>query len=291
MMTSTLTADDNVKATPIEEQEVNKKKPKLSFKFATKFRNLEYPDWFTFYAKRSYFAFRFSPYSYFDSRPQLSSNITSVLVIIAILISIFTLTITWFHLLLLPFLFYGWGDFYLRFPFDTGKKDECEHPDYGFYVYHVDPAPGEINFPTCFIWQWNNYNSIDFPWARTFIRHSIFLKNGLWEHEGPGNHKGFYNEEWKDKQYMVEYDFTDKYDNTVIPAKVYIEEREWRQHWMKWTGFNAHVKRVIDIHFSKEVGSRKGGWKGGVVGCSYPMKKGESALDCIKRMEQERTFR
>jgi hypothetical protein len=89
----------------------------------------------------------------------------------------------------------------------------------------------------------------------------------------------------------VNYDFLDKSDYTLIPTKVYVEEREWRQHWLKWTSMFAHVRRSIDVHFSKEVGSRKGSWKGGVLGCGYEMKKGESALQCIKRMELERTFR
>lgn len=279
--------------TPAHELEKNKKKEKISFRFKTKFSDRDtenYKDWFSFYPKGSYFKFRFSSYSYFDPRPQISSNITSVLVIAIVLFSILALSFTWFHLLLVPFLFLGWGDFYLSLPFDTGKGNECDTPDYGFYMYHVDPAPGKLNFPICLIWQWNSYKSWDMPWARDWVRTSIMLKDGTWVHETKGNPKEFYNDEWKDQQYMIEYDFLDKSDGTIIPTKVYVEEREWRQHWLKWTSKFAHVRRSIDVKFSKEVGSRKGSWKGGTIGCGYTMKKGETALECIKRMEQERKF-
>ena len=117
------------------------------------------------------------------------------------------------------------------------------------------------------------------------------LKDGSWEHEVKGDRKDFYELKQQDKQYLINYDFTDKFDGQVIPTKVYVEEREWRQRWLKWTSLFANVRRVIEVSFSKEVGSRKGSWKGGTVGCSYPINKGESALECIKRMEKERTFR
>lgn len=290
---------NNCKATP--KSGIHNNKPNTRYKFQTKFSSRDtedYNKWFEWGYFKSYFKFQFDCWGYFDPRPQIKSNITSVLVIVTLLISLFTLSFTWFHLLLMPFLFFGYGDFYLSLPFNTGNNNESDNPSYGFYMYHVDPIPGKINFPTMFIWQWGDYNSYDMPWTRTWIRTSILLKSPtehlsplVWEHETKGNHKDFYSDEWKEKQYMIEYDFLDKSDNTYIPTKVYIEEREWRQHWLKWTKFGAHIRRTIDVQFSKEVGSRKGSWKGGTLGCGYLMKKGETALECIKRMEQERTFR
>lgn len=283
--------DNTCKATPLSE--LRKEKKKVSYRFQTNFsmRDTEYhKDWLSFYPQKSYFKFRLDSWGYFDPRPQISSNITSIAVLLILIMSLFTLSITWFHLLLLPFIFFGWGDFYLNLPFNSGKTDECENPSYGFYMYHVDPVPGKLNFPTEFIWQWNSYKSYTLPWGHTWIRSSILLKDGTWEHEKKGDRKEFYNDEWKEKQYMIEYDYVDKYDNTIIPTKVYVEEREWRPIWFKWTSLFAMVRRSIDVHFSEEVGSRKGSWKGGTIGCGYPMKKGESAMECIKRMELERTL-
>lgn len=267
-----------------------KKREHISFKFRTKFgEQVEDRSWCSFYFNRSYFKFEIAPFSYFDPRPRILTNITSLIVIAVLLFSLAMLSISWAHLLLLPFLFFGWGDIYLKLPFDTGK-DQSEHPSYGFYVYHVDPAPGKLNIPTCVIWQWNSYKSYDFPWAYTWVRTSVMLKDKSWEHETTGDRKDFYELKEQDKQYLINYNFTDKYDGKVIPTKVYIEEREWRQHWLRKTSFFAKIIRVIEVNFSEEVGKRKGSWKGGTVGCGYHMKKGETALECIKRMEVERIF-
>jgi len=277
--------------TPASELREEKKREKINFKFKTRFgEQVEDRSWCNIYFNRSYFKFEISPFSYFDPRPRILTNITSLIVIAVLLFSLLTLSIGWAHLLLLPFLFFGWGDIYLKLPFDTGK-DQSEHPSYGFYVYHIDPVPGKLNIPSCVIWQWGNYNSYDFPWAYTWVRSSVLLKNDTWEHEIKGDRKDFYEDKWKDIQYRIDYLFFDKSDETLIPTKVYVEEREWRAHWLKWTSLFSLVRRTIDVDFSKEVGSRKGSWKGGTVGCGYNMKKGETALECIKRMQEERVFR
>ena len=83
---------------------------------------------------------------------------------------------------------------------------------------------------------------------------------------------------------------TDKYDNEKIPTTIYVEEREWRPKWLKWTKMFAIINRTIDVHFSKEVGKRKGSWKGGTLGCGYTLRKNETPLECLKRMEVERNF-
>jgi hypothetical protein len=40
----------------------------------------------------------------------------------------------------------------------------------------------------------------------------------------------------------------------------------------------------------KEAGKRKGSWKGGTLGCGYELKKNETPLECLRRMESEREF-
>lgn len=87
------------------------------------------------------------------------------------------------------------------------------------------------------------------------------------------------------------YDYTDKYDGTVIPCTFWVEEMEWRPKWLTWTGKWKYVKKYIEIKFDKEVGSRKGSWKGGCIGCSYDLLENETPMECIKRMERERDFR
>lgn len=107
-------------------------------------------------------------------------------------------------------------------------------------------------------------------------------------------------EDWQTYSYMDKnikdhpaiwmYDYTDSYDGSVIPCKIYVEEQEWRPKWLRWTKKWAHIKRCIKVDFDEEVGSRKGSWKGGCLGCGYEMLPGEDPIDCIKRMEKERQF-
>lgn len=69
-------------------------------------------------------------------------------------------------------------------------------------------------------------------------------------------------------------------------ATIKVEQRRWTRWWLPW----RKVSRYIDIEFSGEVGERSGSWKGGVLGCSYNMLPNELAVDCLRRMERERTF-
>jgi hypothetical protein len=175
----------------------------------------------------------------------------------------------------------------LILPFRNKWTDECDPPKWGiaihnntFWVY----KGGKGN--------WNGGNkwwSWSFPFiTKYWVRTSILLKNDTWEHETNGNIKNFYEDEWKQKQKSWNYDYTDSYDGEVIPTTIYVEEREWRPKWLKWTKLFAHVNRSIDIHFSKECGKRKGCWKGGTLGCGYTLLPNEEPLDCLKRMEKER---
>ena len=83
------------------------------------------------------------------------------------------------------------------------------------------------------------------------------------------------------------YDFTDPYDGEVIPCKFWVEEMEWRPKWLKWTKRFAKTQRYIEVEFSKEMGSKKGTWKGGTVGVTYNMLPYEHPNETIQRMEKE----
>jgi hypothetical protein len=67
-------------------------------------------------------------------------------------------------------------------------------------------------------------------------------------------------------------------------ATIKPERRVWTRSWLPW----KQESRYIDIEFNEEVGERTGTWKGGVLGCSHPMKPGETPADTLRRMEAER---
>jgi len=72
----------------------------------------------------------------------------------------------------------------------------------------------------------------------------------------------------------------------LVKATVRVERHVVRRTWLP---FRIN-KDAICVTFSSEVGPERGSWKGGVTGCGWTMKRGESAVQCLRRMERERRF-
>lgn len=217
----------------------------------------DYVDWVIFYWGWN-FDISFQLCGYFDNRPRIN------------------LDLIFFSLSLI-------------LPFRNSWTDECDPPKWGLAIHNNTVwiyRGGKGNMKGGGKWWTWNIPFITMDWVRT----SILLKDDTWEHETKGNHKSFYKDEWKEKQKSWTYDYTDKYDGEVIPTTIYVDEREWRPKWLKWTKLFAKTRRGIDVHFSKECGERKGSWKGGTLGCGYELLSNETPLDCLKRMEKERNF-
>ena len=73
-------------------------------------------------------------------------------------------------------------------------------------------------------------------------------------------------------------------------ATIHGEEMEWRLKWFPWLPWPRKIHRSIAISFDDEVGERSGSWKGGVTGCSFEWRDGESMKGCLLRMQHEREF-
>jgi hypothetical protein len=222
-------------------------------------------DWMEFCTGFSKWNFRISPASYFDNRAYISFS-----------------TI--------------WGQFYLHIPFIRSKYDECDPPQYGFYFY------GEGQWiPDTFVWCWKKKTyHFEMPWALNWYRTSKMRNDGKWESEFKPQRLGQRNKEFydKDKWAGVFWEETYPYSYTLksgevqdVLATITIEEREWRRKWLMFTSLFNFVRTSISIEFSEEVGERRGSWKGGTLGCGYDLKKGETPLQCLRRMEREREFR
>ena len=215
----------------------------------------ESTDWVIFYWG-NHFDISYEICGYFDNRPRINLDLI-----------FFSLTFV--------------------LPFRNKWTDECDAPKWGISIHNNTVwihRGGKGNMKGGSKW-WTWY--IPFL-TKEWVRTSILLKGGIWEHETKGNRKDFYKEEWKEKQESWTYNYIDSYDGEVIPTTIYVDEREWRPKWLKWTSLFAKKSRSIDIHFSKEVGKRKGSWKGGTLGCSYELLPNELPIDCLKRMEKER---
>ena len=73
--------------------------------------------------------------------------------------------------------------------------------------------------------------------------------------------------------------------NRVATAHV-----ERMSHGYRWFPLPINKRVSIWVSFDQEVGEDTGSWKGGTTGCGYTLKKGETPLGCLHRMEQERKF-
>lgn len=249
----------------------------------------ESPEWVTFYPTFNS-SFYIEKAGYFDERPTIHTSVTQLIVLFTLPVLVFY---TLWGLVLFPFLFFGWGSLYIHLPIKTGIQD-CESATWGVNIHNNTLwiyIGGGGNFEGGKKWITWNFPFLTKEWFRT----SILLKDGSWEHEFKNERLGernkqFWKDEWKEKQASWNYDYIDSYDNSVIPTTIYVEEREWRPKWLQWTKLFAITNKTIDAHFSKEVGKRKGSWKGGTIGCSYTLLPNETPLECLKRMEKERKF-
>lgn len=217
----------------------------------------EFTDWVIFYWGWC-FDISYDACGYFDNRPRINLDLI-----------FFSLTFI--------------------LPFRNNWTDECVPPKWGISIHNnifwlYKGGRGNMSGGNKW-WTW----SIPFI-SKEWVRTSILLKDDTWEHETPKKRESFYEDKWKKRQKSWTYDYTDKHDGEVIPTTIYVEEREWRPKWLKWTNLFSKIERTIDVKFSKEVGKRKGSWKGGTVGCGYLILPNEDPLDCLKRMEKEREF-
>ncbi len=232
------------------------RKDENCYYISTKNNKFGIRDWVIFYWGLN-FNIGYEICGYFDNRPRINLNLF-----------IFSLTVI--------------------LPFRNEWTDECDGPRWGISIHSNTLwlyQGGKGNMEGNKSWAWN----IPFI-TKEWIRTSILLSDNNWEHETNKNRKSFYENEWKNKQKSWDYNYIDSYDNKVIKTKIYVEEREWRPKWIKWTSLFAKTNKTIDIHFSEQCGKRKGSWKGGVLGCSYKLLPKETPLQCLKRMESCRKF-
>jgi len=246
--------------------------------------------WVSFYPKFNS-SFYIEKAGYFDERPEIHTSVTQLIVLFVI---IPLLLFNPLFLLLIPLLFFGWGKLYIHIPIKTGIQD-CESAAWGFN-YHDNKIwiyiGGGGNFQGGKKWK-----TFTMPWDMTWVRTSTLMQDGNWFNEtkknrikwNSSNDIGSYNwlnaNKWKET-----HEYTDKYDNTNVRATISVKELEWRPLFFKWTNLFSKSDRSIEVEFDKEVGKRKGSWKGGTVGCSYTLHKNETPLQCLKRMEKERDF-
>jgi hypothetical protein len=91
----------------------------------------------------------------------------------------------------------------------------------------------------------------------------------------------------------VFYSFKD-YDGESVRVQCTVEKRVWVKGtgWFSWLKYlvKPQVRYSLDLRFSKEIGPRKGSWKGGTLGHGCEISDGESIRDSFNRYATEHGF-
>lgn len=136
------------------------------------------------------------------------------------------------------------------------------------------------------------------PWRMwRQVRHSVYSADGSFAFDMPkmGGEKWHLWHEARANRPQVSFAFDD-FDGERIEARTCIEERErwWGEGRFKWLAWlrPARTERYLDLEFTKEVGKRKGSWKGGTLGHAIVMKPGEMHEAAFRRYcaENSMTF-
>lgn len=159
---------------------------------------------------------------------------------------------------------FGLFKFCFAFPWPWTVPDDCQcsGPTFGFNFFgdglhlHWGKSHGKRDDP---------FTIIPMPWQWRHRKHLVLSAT-------PENHPYTYTLRSGEVQERT--------------ATITEEMRYWTRPWLPYERW----QRDIDVLFNKEVGERSGSWKGGVLGCGWAMLPGESALDTLRRMEQEREF-
>lgn len=159
----------------------------------------------------------------------------------------------------------GFGLFTLSFSFPWSRvvpdEYQCSGPTYGF-TFFEDGL--HLHWGKCKGTRGDPMKIVQMPWGWRHREHKIL--------SGPESHPYRYVLRSGEVQERV--------------ATIKAESRLWVRPWIPF----RRLSRSIDIEFDREVGERSGSWKGGVLCCGYEMRRGETPLDTLRRMERERVF-
>jgi hypothetical protein len=180
------------------------------------------------------------------------------------------------------------GKFYIHLPFLPRREPKGMLDSWGFsWSWDSDNRGTDIHF------RWGSHTKIIYlPWEYVHVRSDMLCDDGIWRTQ-----ISYYDWHEGDARPALEaYDY--KYvchDGIVqddITAVISIEEMEWRWKLAKWLRlpWPRRIRRLIEVTFNKEVGERRGSWKGGVTGCGYEMRPNEMPADTLHRMRRDRRF-
>ena len=142
-------------------------------KLISKKTYIEYRRWCAFYPKFRQNHTTISKSFYFDPRPHIHIQLTTI---IALSLIPFLGTWSW---VLFPCLFWGWGEMFIALPFDSGVNDS----DWKKFGFRFEAADHKWHIEHLVLETFKGNKYIYMPWSLIWYRTSALLKDGEWEHE------------------------------------------------------------------------------------------------------------
>lgn len=178
---------------------------------------------------------------------------------------------------------FGWPDIHVKAPMLIKQREGTEDfiASYGFSTFGDGVH---------FNWR-TKCKIVKLPWALgSAVRWSVFDAEGrkrpvIHQYDGGPYHDGRHVE----KHPYVYVLRSGEIQNRT--ATIHGEELEWRLRYLPWLPWPRKIRRSIHVDFDAEVGERTGSWKGGVMGCGFEWRDGESMKSCLQRMQHEQEFR
>lgn len=180
-----------------------------------------------------------------------------------------------------------WGKVHIHLPVKTKLEPGCDMPRYGI----------DVHGQTFWLHMGGKYNGdwgqvVDerwLTWRLPFVSRDVsanevlhqdgkfYTRRGVFEDEDPAVHKYVFP-----YRYIKESGEVQKVNATCEIHRITIRR--------KWLPILKTVHHDLQVKFDGEVGEGAGSWKGGVIGTGERMEKGETAEQCLRRMERDRVF-
>lgn len=190
-----------------------------------------------------------------------------------------------------------WGVFYLKLPFKTSLGEGCSMPKYGFYVGQSQLV---LEWGGKFDKGWRQVtNCRSVHWDLPFLSwqfefHKVMTDRGLidvkvleQELADSGEKHPWYQHHPDFKKKVVSKILNDCDGPVEVEISYIVEVRQWHRKWLPWVKMTY---TDLSMDFDKELGPRKGSWKGGSVGSSIPLRQGETPEDALDRFALEKEF-
>lgn len=174
-----------------------------------------------------------------------------------------------------------WWVIYIHLWDSWKENDVNDTTNYWFYY----------NDSSLVIQYWKKCKFINMPWSYDWVRTSYLLKDDSWAHNTKETRLDTYKDfrKWLDL-FSERHLFIDRYNSTWTTATIKVEQREWRQGWLKWTSLFNRIRTTIDVEFKEPIWKWVWSWKWWTTGCSYEMEEWEEPFDTLMRMQEDREF-